>query len=127
MQRVSGRLVALELGEPGGEHTAAERGKCGLVKPQTFSDAVLSSSKRELLSSCRVQAPRFQIKSHQTGVSKLPCGKVPAYDAASCVLPLEQLVFCAEIISGNSSTRFQHSREAKAIGGGSKAKTLLSE
>ncbi|KAG5204814.1 hypothetical protein MJG53_009415 [Ovis ammon polii x Ovis aries] len=107
MQRVSGRLVALELGEPGGEHTAAERGKCGLVKPQTFSDAVLSSSKRELLSSCRVQAPR--------------------YDAASCVLPLEQLVFCAEIISGNSSTRFQRSREAKAIGGGSKAKTLLSE
>ncbi|KAI4539824.1 hypothetical protein MG293_010219 [Ovis ammon polii] len=111
MQRVSGRLVALELGEPGGEHTAAERGKCGLVKPQTFSDAVL----------------RFQIKSHQSGVSKLPCGKVPAYDAASCVLPLEQLVFCAEIISGNSSTRFQRSREAKAIGGGSKAKTLLSE
>ena len=49
------------------------------------------------------------------------------YDAASCVLPLEQLVFCAEIISGNSSTRFQRSREAKAIGGGSKAKTLLSE
>lgn len=41
MQRVLGRLVALELGEPGGEHTAAERGKCGSVKPQTFSNAAL--------------------------------------------------------------------------------------
>ena len=49
------------------------------------------------------------------------------YDAASCVLPLEQLVFCAEIILGNSNTRLQRSREAKAIGGGNKAKNFLSE
>lgn len=36
MQRGVGKAGGAGAGEPGGEHTAAERGKCGLVKPQTF-------------------------------------------------------------------------------------------
>ncbi|KAM7236670.1 hypothetical protein CapIbe_012342 [Capra ibex] len=80
------------------------------------------------------RAPSPRRRSWRTDCSEVKVKRFPGckqhgnwYDAASCVLPLEQLVFCAEIISGNSSTRFQRSREAKAIGGGSKAKTLLSE